>query len=1163
MKTKYITLLALSWAWLVTAQPNANIYITQGRSDLTARDVWDANTNFTYALALSPTNATANLLAAATRLLVLPQTSVGSNFLNQLYVTNGSRNVYNWTATQPVDANGNTVWPASYNSSTPIAFYRTTVLAALTASATNLASITDHNFTLTLLASETTQAEDVTLDYGDVQLLRAMVAVGQFLGYTINAQNASVVIPALQTMSQNDTLSYQSLLSTYPSLLTLSTPVDLASSKGALTNAITLYFAASDFIRNMRAPGAVRLFNLGADELANEAQFRTQLTNTLLSLNGPVQFDPSQAFSINASNYFSGAKTLRSLLPQFNGDAYANDSLPDYTFGGILANEPAYMTETALRHGFYSYAGIYGGQVYDFVYNDPYAGNFGVFVSTNQQATVVGYDSDSANNDPYAQSGGFWVQFAIDHQGNWQFESNNVSGYGWVGKDGSFGGELDFTNGDSVELYNGYQFSSQGSFQNAAGYYSGTASGTLGSGTLSAVLSADGQLIFREMDSSGMYSDGGDAQLDSNNHFTTVSVGGTTVSCTLNSSTFQITGTFNSQSGNSGNASMTRSAKVPFDVPPVITTNLPLAKFASLGTNVTFFLVATGSPPMSFQWYDNNNVLIPSAITNTLVVSNLSYSAAGTYSVAINNCAGGTNASVSLTVTAETIPPTNQITAPTPGLQVSNASYTITGKAGDNVAVSNVWYQLNSGGWNLATPANGWTNWTAPVTLIPGSNMVQAFAMDTSGNVSTTNKVIFNYVVSAPLTVQLTGRGTVSPNYSNQMLQVGTTYNMTAAVVAGSGFAFTNWTGGTNLPLAVLTNGTIVQFIMASNLTLQANFMDTNKPVLSITNLTAGQRWSNLVFTAMGTATDNWQVASVQYQLNQGIWTNASGTTSWVVPLTLTPGTNTFAAYATDTTGNNSSTNSVSFQFVVTNLLGVQATGLGTIAPNYSNLWLEVGRNYSMTAAPATGFIVTNWTVSTNWIGGVKTNNATVQFMMASNLTLQINFADISKPSLTVTAPAAGQKMTNALAAFTGTASDNWKVAGVWYQLNSNAWSLVTTTNSYTNWTKMVTLLLGTNTLNAYAVDLGGNYSGTNSISIVSSNTFQLQLAFTNALPLKTNGLVFSLQLSTGLNGQIQVSTNLTSWTTLTNFVGTNATLNFQDPAATNSSRRFYRAVIP
>jgi hypothetical protein len=506
--------------------------------------------------------------------------------------------------------------------------------------------------------------------------------------------------------------------------------------------------------------------------------------------------------------------------------------------------------------------------------------------------------------------------------------------------------------------------------------------------------------------------------------------------------------------------------------------------------------------------------------------------------------------------------PTNTITSPMPGQMWSNTTFTVTGTAIDNVAVSNVLYSLNGSVWTNANSANNWSNWTATVNLIAGTNTTQAYAVDTSGNFSATNSVSFDAILSTVLTVSTNGLGSLSPNYNNSLLQVGKSYSITAT--PGTGFRFTNWTGGISLPLAALTNGITLQFLMQSNLVLQANFVDTNRPALSITNLAAGQRWSNLVFTARGTATDNWQVASVQVQLNGGIWKNATGTTNWSAPLTLTPGTNTLAAYATDTTGNNSLTNSVSWQYVVTNLLVVQASGLGTISPNHSNSWLNIGQNYSMTATPASGFVVTNWTISTNWIVGRTTNNATVQFMMASNLTLQVNFADVTKPKLTITAPTADQHMTNALATVVGTASDNWKVAEVWYQLNSNAWNLVTgTTNNYTNWMQMVTLLSGTNTLKAYAVDLGGNFSTTNTLNVVSSNTFKLLLAFTNTLPMKTNGLVFNLQLSTGLNGHIQVSTNLTSWATLTNFVGTNSTMTFRDPAATNSARRFYRAIIP
>lgn len=63
-------------------------------------------------------------------------------------------------------------------------------------------------------------------------------------------------------------------------------------------------------------------------------------------------------------------------------------------------------------------------------------------------------------------------------------------------------------------------------------------------------------------------------------------------------------------------------------------------------------------------------------------------------------------------------------------------------------------------------------------------------------------------------------------------------------------------------------------------------------------------------------------------------------------------------------------------------------------------------------------------------------------------------------------------------------------------------------------------------------------------------------------------------RLSTGaaqvtLNGEpgrtypIQASTNLTDWLTITNLTLVRASGEFVDPAASNYSRRFYRAVVP
>ena len=513
--------------------------------------------------------------------------------------------------------------------------------------------------------------------------------------------------------------------------------------------------------------------------------------------------------------------------------------------------------------------------------------------------------------------------------------------------------------------------------------------------------------------------------------------------------------------------------------------------------------------------------------------------------------------------------PTLSITNVPAGLSVSNAAFTVKGKAGDNWQVANVFYSLNGGVWSNAITANNWTNWYAAVTLVPGTNTIAAYAADPGGEVSLTNSASLLYVVTNQLQIRAIGLGTISPNYSNAWLVIGRNYAITAT--AGTGFAFTNWTISTNWLGGVITNNATVQFMMESNLTLQVNFADTNRPVLSITNLVAGQRVSNAVFTVMGWATDNVAVASVNVSLNNaayGVAASGHNWANWSTNELLTPGTNTFAAFAVDTSGNLSPTSSVSFQFVVTNQLGVRASGLGTVSPNYSNVWLEIGRNYSITSSPAKGFIFTNWIISTNWLGSTTANKTNLQFMMASNLTLQANFVETNKPTLTITTPVAGQRMTNAIANITGTAGDIWEVNAVWYQLtNGNlpggTWSLAATTNSYTNWSTTLTLAAGTNTVKAYAVNPGGIYSATNSVSFVSSNAFELILAFTVAQPLATNGLNFALQISPGLNGHVQVSTDLMNWVMLTNFVGTNATFNFLDPAATNYNNRFYRAVIP
>ena len=478
------------------------------------------------------------------------------------------------------------------------------------------------------------------------------------------------------------------------------------------------------------------------------------------------------------------------------------------------------------------------------------------------------------------------------------------------------------------------------------------------------------------------------------------------------------------------------------------------------------------------------------------------------------------------------------ITNVTAGMVLSNAAFTVMGTATDSVVVARVFYSLNQAAWTNASTANNWSNWTAAVALTPGTNTVSAYALDTVGNMSATNSVSFDFVVTNQLQIRASGLGTLSPNYSNAWLVIGRNYSITST--PASGFVFTKWTISTNWIGGANVSGTNLQFMMASNLTLQVNFLDTNKPTVSITNVTAGQRVSNAVFTVKGTASDNWQVSNVVCQLNGGGWnaaTNINNWTNWAAGVTLMAGTNTVAAYAVDIAGNLSSTSSVSFDFVATNQLQIQAVGLGTLSPNYSNAWLEIGRNYSITSTPASGFVFNNWVVSTNWIGGAMTTKTNLTFMMASNLTLQVSFADTNKPTLSITNPVSGQRVSNAVFTVMGTAGDNWQVSNVVCQLNNGGWSNAVTANAWTNWTAAVNLIPGTNTVSACAVDISGNVSTTNSMSFqyVASATLQVQVSGQGSVSPNYNNSLLAIGQSYSMTATAGTGFVFTNWTGGTN----------------------------
>lgn len=70
--------------------------------------------------------------------------------------------------------------------------------------------------------------------------------------------------------------------------------------------------------------------------------------------------------------------------------------------------------------------------------------------------------------------------------------------------------------------------------------------------------------------------------------------------------------------------------------------------------------------------------------------------------------------------------------------------------------------------------------------------------------------------------------------------------------------------------------------------------------------------------------------------------------------------------------------------------LTVLTSGYGSVMPGSNGKFLTIGQRYTLTAAPASGYAFTNWTLDRG--GPVATNTAAIRFIMQSNLVLAANF---------------------------------------------------------------------------------------------------------------------------------------------------------------------------
>jgi polygalacturonase len=220
--------------------------------------------------------------------------------------------------------------------------------------------------------------------------------------------------------------------------------------------------------------------------------------------------------------------------------------------------------------------------------------------------------------------------------------------------------------------------------------------------------------------------------------------------------------------------------------PPSITTQ-PQGLTVIPGKFATFNVVASGSPPLNYQWYFNTNTILSGATGATLTLTNVQPANAGIYSVVVSNNEGSVTSSNAV-LTVNTNP-----AAPVFILQPASLHV----YAGDNVSftATAVGTQPISYQWNKASvPIPGATLTTLSLTNVQPADAgaYSLVASNSVGSTASSNAVLAVTLRSPPLLpniptnqYKVTDYGAVGDGVTNNAAAIQSTIN--AAAAAGGG----------------------------------------------------------------------------------------------------------------------------------------------------------------------------------------------------------------------------------------------------------------------------------------------------------------------------------------------------------------------------------------
>jgi hypothetical protein len=282
--------------------------------------------------------------------------------------------------------------------------------------------------------------------------------------------------------------------------------------------------------------------------------------------------------------------------------------------------------------------------------------------------------------------------------------------------------------------------------------------------------------------------------------------------------------------------------------------------------------------------------------------------------------------------------------------------------------------------------------------------------------------------------------------------------------------------------------------------TVNVTYVDSTSPIIYISVPTEGEVFYTDQITVSGTADDDEALGRVEGKLNTGQWQLAQGTDSWSIDLMLAEGQNTIYAKAIDAS-DNEATDVVNVTYNSSGSLDEIPPWIKISSPLESQVFetgtITVKGNATDNAALSRVDVKVNdgvwkltegtesWSVELTFVEGNNRIIARATDSSGNHASDSVNVTytppDFAPPVISILWPLNNEELDVRKITVNGTAYDDVELDKIEVKVNEEEWIAAQGT---LNWTALISLREGTNTIYARASDTSGN-NATSHIEVV------------------------------------------------------------------------------